>query len=141
MSKVLVAYNDSNEAKHAVKQAATLAKALSATVQVAFVVEPYVFPPDLYGSGAGQWTQNYEKWAEGVLATVKGELEGQGVKVQTTVVVGAPAAEVLQLAEQPDVDFIVLGSSSNRSAVSRAILGSVANRIVNLATKPVLIVR
>lgn len=54
--------------------------------------------------------------------------------------VGKPAQEVVQFAEEHDVDQIVVGSHG-RAGVSRALLGSVAEKIVRRAPVPVTVVR
>ena len=51
-----------------------------------------------------------------------------------------PAEELLQLADQVGAEMIVLGTHA-RSAVSRALMGSVADTIIRQATCPVVTVK
>ncbi len=64
---------------------------------------------------------------------------GDGVPVVTAVESGAPAAQIVRYAERKGIDLIVLGTHG-RSGVSRALLGSVAERVVRTAPCPVLTV-
>ena len=54
--------------------------------------------------------------------------------------VGQPAREIVDFAEEHDVDHIVIGNHG-RAGVSRVLLGSVAERVVRRAHIPVTVVR
>ena len=60
--------------------------------------------------------------------------------IELRVAVGKPAAEIVWLAGDLDVDQIFLGSHSRRG-VARIMLGSVAEKVVRLAGCPVSVVR
>jgi nucleotide-binding universal stress UspA family protein len=62
------------------------------------------------------------------------------VPCEPQVIVGEPAEEILQFAEQGDHDMIVLGSHG-RSSLKGFLLGTVHNQILHHATVPVMIVR
>ncbi|MFP8953358.1 universal stress protein [Natrialbaceae archaeon A-arb3/5] len=62
------------------------------------------------------------------------------VEFTTETVVGNPAREVVEFAEDNDVDHIVIGSHG-RAGISRVLLGSVAEKIVRRAPVPVTVVR
>ena len=53
---------------------------------------------------------------------------------------GDAAAVIIDIANKLDVDLIVLGSRGT-SAIGRYLLGSVANKVVQYAHKPVMVVR
>ena len=48
--------------------------------------------------------------------------------------------EILQFAQDENVDLIVLGGKG-KSELGRYLLGSVANKVVQYAAKPVMVVR
>jgi nucleotide-binding universal stress UspA family protein len=52
---------------------------------------------------------------------------------------GEPAAEILAVAQDLGVDMIVMGTHG-RGLISRALLGSVAQKVVRTAKQPVLVV-
>jgi nucleotide-binding universal stress UspA family protein len=62
------------------------------------------------------------------------------LNARVDVLVGKPADELLKYAAEAHVDLIVLGSRG-RNPVQRAVLGSVADRVVREAECPVLVVR
>ncbi|MFI5428588.1 universal stress protein [Aeromicrobium sp. UC242_57] len=62
-----------------------------------------------------------------------------GPKVTTQVRSGSPAAEIVKAAKAKDAGLIVLASSSSRAGA--VLMGSVAHRVLNLATCPVLVWR
>jgi nucleotide-binding universal stress UspA family protein len=63
---------------------------------------------------------------------------GIGWKIET--VLGDPAESILRMAQERDVDLIVM-SSTGKGAFTRLTLGSVADRVSRTAAVPVMIVR
>lgn len=66
--------------------------------------------------------------------------EERGVPVETRTRLGAPAKEIIEFAEDEDVDHVVMGSRG-RSGVKRLLLGSVAEVVVRHSPVPVTVVR
>jgi universal stress protein A len=64
---------------------------------------------------------------------------GSDVEVTTAIEFGSPAARIVDYARRHGVDLIVVGTHG-RTGVSRALLGSVAERVVRTAPCPVLTV-
>lgn len=62
-----------------------------------------------------------------------------GGKPEPYVIEGVPATTIIKTAEMMDVDLIVMGSHSHHK-LERLFIGSVANRVVSQASKPVLLV-
>jgi len=63
-----------------------------------------------------------------------------GGPIETAVVVGRPAREIVRYADDHDIDQIVMGSHG-RDRASRVLLGSVAETVARRAPVPVTIVR
>lgn len=63
----------------------------------------------------------------------------EGVEVRTEARDGPPASVLLDVASEVDASMIVVGSHS-RSAIGRAILGSVAMDVVARSRRPVLVI-
>lgn len=74
------------------------------------------------------------------LAEVSGRLEERGFTVRTRLEVGVPAREIARVAEEEDASLIVVGALG-RTLLGGALLGSVAERVLHLAQRPVLIER
>lgn len=80
-----------------------------------------------------------QDWAKGYLSKTAAKLKKGGLAVDTAVVTGKPAEAILDYALKNNVDLIVM-STHGRSGVARWFMGSVADRIVNAAPVPVLLV-
>jgi nucleotide-binding universal stress UspA family protein len=65
---------------------------------------------------------------------------GYASRITCHVALGDPAREVLQMAARIDADVIITGTHGRRG-LARAVLGSVAERVVRGASCPVLVVR
>jgi nucleotide-binding universal stress UspA family protein len=79
---------------------------------------------------------------EGVVAKVVADLQAAGVSTEGEIRetnYGHIARAILHAAEEHDARLVVLGSSS-RTDLPRIPLGSVASRLLHMATRPVLIV-
>lgn len=61
------------------------------------------------------------------------------VDVETLVVEGVPAVEIVRVARDRFIDMIVVGTHG-RGAFTRALLGSVADKVIRTASCPVLVV-
>lgn len=53
---------------------------------------------------------------------------------------GSPATEIVQFAEENDIDLIVIGNRG-LGAFSRTLLGSVSNKVINHSSTSVLVVK
>jgi universal stress protein A len=80
------------------------------------------------------------KWAEEALDARANDLLQQGIKASRRVQTGAPFEEIVRIAEEERADLIVMGTHG-RAGLNHLLLGSVAERVVRLATCPVLTVR
>ena len=80
------------------------------------------------------------KWAEGALQDWVAKARAEGLNARTTLRTGVPYQEVVALATDERADLIVIGTHG-RGGIDRALLGSVADRVVRLAPCPVLTVR
>lgn len=74
-------------------------------------------------------------------ALVPAYAERLGVTTHVSIIEGgAPAEAIVQASERLAVDAISLGSRGSGGAVARALLGSVAHKVVQSSHKPVLVV-
>jgi len=81
-----------------------------------------------------------EKQAQRYLGRIAKAMEAKGIKVDTEVLLGDPAEEIVIYAKHPGCDIIVM-SSHGRSGLSRWTHGSVADRVFRGSPVPVLMVR
>jgi len=78
--------------------------------------------------------------AEAVLAPIRKLLERKGVAWRCEWKVGEPAAQILAAVERSKAHMVVMGTHGY-GAIGRAVMGSVANRVLQGAQVPVLLVR
>jgi nucleotide-binding universal stress UspA family protein len=67
-------------------------------------------------------------------------LESKGAMVNIRTGVGNPADEIIRVADEINVNLIAM-STHGRSGISRWAFGSITDRVLRGATKPVLLVR
>jgi nucleotide-binding universal stress UspA family protein len=79
---------------------------------------------------------NFEAEVNGDLAN----LRSAGYDVELDVCFGDPAEEIINYADLKDVDLIAM-TTHGRTGMSRVLFGSVAQKVVHRATKPILIYR
>lgn len=77
---------------------------------------------------------------EGKQALEEVAARADDVDVETNLVEGSPAKEIVRYASANDCDIIVMGTHG-RSGVNRLLLGSVAERVVRSSEVPVLTIR
>jgi nucleotide-binding universal stress UspA family protein len=135
--KILVGYDGSDEAKRALEWAAHLYRAEPSSSVVVIGVAPALdaaprIPDAVDPSSDVPLHQRQLDEAASILADA-------GVKGETLVRVGRPAEEILDTAEERDFDLIVLGHRG-MGAARRFLMGSVSERVVRHATRPVLVV-
>ena len=139
---ILVPLDLSDYAGHALPYAAELASTYDAALHLLHVVDTQwvavsggiAFPE--YGDNL---LQRFEEDAARSLTQVAG---GLAASLQTTTVVrvGPPHVQVVQYAREQDIDLIVL-ATHGRSGLQHALIGSVAEKVVQMAPCPVLTVK
>jgi universal stress protein A len=77
------------------------------------------------------------RWADDKLAKWAEAARAEGRRVRLAVRVGIPYEEIVDLAAEEHADLVVIGTQG-RTGIPRAVLGSVAERVVRLAPCPVL---
>lgn len=78
--------------------------------------------------------------AGGYLRGIEERLKAKGFEVESHVRYGDEAEEILSYSSKIGIDLIAM-STHGRSGVKRWLLGTVAEKILRYATKPILLVR
>jgi nucleotide-binding universal stress UspA family protein len=115
------------------------------TVFLLHVLEPLGGTPPLYAQyvapAASTRTAEQERIAEDLRALIPPEATVHGISTRIEVVAGRKVSEsICQAAERLGCDIICL-ATHGRSGLSKALLGSVAQEVLQLSTRPVLLVR
>lgn len=140
MKTILVAVDGSEPSLRGVAQAVPLAKALGATLELTYVVPPVMLPPAVYAETIRAIDEANKKLADEVLAKGAAAAAAAGGTADKLVLNGAPAEALADAAKAERVWGVVIGAKGH-NALSRVLLGSVADRLMHICEKPVLIVR
>jgi len=143
MKKILVATDGSQKSKHAMEEAASLAKALDAEITVLSVSQDTQFyiGDQTFGSGHMFVIQeDIEKAVKQILKKASEFFSEKGLEVKTVLGKGYPADVICETAEDGDFDLVVMGSRGLGS-IKGFILGSVSSRVAHHCKKSVLIVK
>jgi len=142
ISRVLVPIDFSEHSKYALRYAAGLASSCKAEIVACYVVEPTIFPADFSMGQVGVPNVEDELRVRG-----KEELDNLVMKVlptrlkrRTIVRTGPPAAEIVRLAAEEEVDMIVIAAHGH-GKVEHFLFGSTTERVIRRAACPVLTVR
>jgi len=138
---LLVPVDFSDTSNLALDYAVDLAKALGGKV---VVMHAYELP--VYGFPDGALVATVEiatRIMNGAQAGLEALLEkrkDKGVEITSVLRQGVPWDEVHSVAEEVKADMIVIGTHG-RGGLARALLGSVAEKIIRTSTRPVLTIR
>ena len=94
-------------------------------------------PTDLYGLPTPEFQRIQQKVVNDIVT--KAAAAAEGVRAETKLLKGQPADAIADAAVSSNVDLVVVGSRG-RGAVTRVLLGSTSDRLINICEKPVLIV-
>ncbi|WP_395057054.1 universal stress protein [Polaromonas sp.] len=90
--------------------------------------------------GATEVAAYHAEESQKVLVTIERFLTRHKITFKTRAVVGAPTAEILRAAKREKAHMIVMGTHGH-GILGRAVMGSVAQRVVTDAEIPVLLVK
>jgi nucleotide-binding universal stress UspA family protein len=139
MKTILVAVDFSDSSEAALAYAVELAKPLGARLVVmhSYELPVYGFPDGALVASvevATRIMEGAQTGLEGMVERYKGEAQ-----LDTMVRQGVPWEEVRAVAEEVDAEMVVIGTHG-RKGIARALLGSVAEKILRTSTRPVLAV-
>lgn len=135
---ILVPTDGSGGEQQFVEEAISLAELTGATVHVVHVVDNSL-AESLSKSTRSMVNDDLKTSGETAIGSIVGAAERAGLETESTVLHGNPAEEIVEYAEENDIDAIVMGTHANKG-VSHLVLGSVTERVIRLSTVPVLAV-
>ena len=140
MKRIVVGIDGSEQGWSALERAAELARATGASLQIAHVtsaVSPLAGEEYLPTEG---WVVAQEAYAQGLLREAVTRVRDAGIEVEPVSKLGTPAEALADLAQAEEVTMAVVGHRG-RNLAARLFVGSVADRLVQISPKPVLVVR
>lgn len=139
---ILVAFDFSEHAREAVRQARDMASIYGARLQAFYVIEQEVHPANYY-----RWKDSMikglpeiEKEARAALKETLGEEGPEDLKVKVEIGEGKAHQEISNFAHAHKVDLVVMGSHG-LSGMERMLLGSTTERLVRISSCPVLTIK
>ena len=135
MKKILVGFDGSEGSEQALNRAMMLLDEYGELILLAVVPSP----ADKSFVDAGAY-DNLRMKAENLIDQEILDLGDQVFSIKGMVEQGDAAAKIIDVANRLNVDLIVLGSRG-QSELGQYLIGSVANKVVQYAAKPVMVVR
>ena len=137
--RIMVATDGSKPARKAIETGIDIAKLSGAKIYAIYVVVPTTHSARDFGweKAAMEHFRNEGKRATGF---VEETAKVAGIEVESVLLEGHPADEIVKFAEQNDIEMIVMGTLG-KTGLDRFLLGSVAENVVRHSKIPVLVVR
>lgn len=135
MKKVLVGFDGSEGSEQALNRAMMLLDEYGELFILAVIPSPSdkaFVVDDVY--------KNLKLKAKNLVDDVIADIGVHEFEIKGIIEEGDPAAIIIDVSNRLDVDLIVLGSKG-QSALGQYLIGSVANKVVQYAAKPVMVVR
>lgn len=135
MKKILVGFDGSEGSEQALNRAIMMMEEYGELIILAVVPskEKQIFvESNIY--------EKLKKKAENLISDVIEDIGQHDFKIKGIVEEGDPSNIIIEVANRMNVDLIVLGGKG-QSELGRYLIGSVANKVVQYAAKPVMVVR
>jgi nucleotide-binding universal stress UspA family protein len=132
---IVLGLDGSDASETAIQVAVELAKRDGAKLVIAHVEQ------DLIGKGGGPILATEDEIQAEIRQRAK-ELSAEGIDTSVkirNVMLGGPAHPIEEIADEENADLIVVGTRGH-SAVAGLLLGSVTQRLLHIAHRPVLVV-
>lgn len=142
--RILVPIDFSETSGRALDLAIELGGPLRAELVLLHVIEPLQLAsaPELYAPAPGPMMEvlsEQERLAHEELSKIAKRIRGKRMGVHALVVTGTPYDRIVEAADHLRVDLVVMGTQG-RTGLTHLLVGSVAEKVVRLATCPVLTV-
>ncbi len=135
--RILVPLDGSETAEVVLPSAAELAGRLGSQIILIYVSDAAAAS---YDRMAELYLQTIANATKRAAAKYIKEVGGKSVKIKSEILAGHPAQEILDYADKADAGLIAM-STHGRSGISRWALGSVADKVLRMTRRPVLLVR
>lgn len=140
--RILVPLDGSNLSEQILPYARLLAKGLECPIELIRVMEPV--PTSLDDSAHGVYphrvAESLKSHVEDYLESKASPLKEEGLQISLAVHEGSPAELIIDESEK-DPDTLIVMSTHGRSGITRWVMGSVANKVLQGTHSPLLMVR
>ena len=136
----LVGIDGSPESNAATRKAMELAKAMDARLVLAHVSHGDERAAATYAVAVSTGDMIEQDYAPALLSQAERDCRAAGVEAGTSSGQGPIAETLAEMADRERAEMVIVGHRG-RSGIACAVLGSVANRLLQIAHCPVLVVR
>ncbi len=136
LKRILIAIDDSPSSDSSIEEGLALAADDGGSVVFAHVVS---IVGEQFVPGGDKPDRVPDRAQTAVLVAAAAKAEAAGVPCTTELLVGYPPAQIALLAEDLDVDLVVVGSR-HLTGVKRFLLGSTSRALIGETTRPLLVV-
>jgi len=140
IKKILIPTDGSDYSMRAAQYGISIAKMVGAQVVVIFVVDEIVLDQISKITERETVERELKEDGKGYIEYVASLAEKERVASSTMIEKGRPFERIVHLAKDLNVDLIVMGTYGRRGA-ERILIGSVAQRVIEYATCPVLVIK
>ena len=140
IKKILVPTDGSDSAMRAADFAIKIAKHFQSEIIAIYVIDRIILEEISKIYERHELEEEIKRKAERCLNYIVRSAERKGLKATSILVEGQPHDQIVRHAESLGVDLIVMGSKGRRGA-NRILIGSVAERVIEYAPCPVLVIR
>jgi nucleotide-binding universal stress UspA family protein len=137
-SRILIATDGSEKNRAALEEGIKVGRRCGAILYAVYVIDTGTFSTMSGDIPLGDTYRVFQAEAGQAFARVR-TLAGD-VKVETAILEGRPATEIVKFARKKKIDLIVIGTQGKRG-LERLLLGSVAEEIIRSAPCKVLVVK
>ena len=138
--RILIPTDGSDYSVHAAEYGVSVAKMLGAEITFVYVIDTIVIEQEARVTEREAIERELKGDGERYLRYVVGVAQNEGVKASSFLAKGRPYEQIVHLAKGMKIDLIVMGTYGRRGA-ERLLIGSVAERVIEYASCPVLVVR
>ena len=136
MGEIVVGYDGSSCGSAALEEALHLAAELGDHVTAVFGYAP----PGIWGGEISDHAQAIEELGEKVTADARRRAAAQGAEIDIELLPKRSVEALVEAAEERDARMIVVGSGGD-GALKEIILGSTPHKLLQVSSRPVLVVR
>lgn len=138
--KIVVATDGSKYSQKAVYSGINLAKLSGAAVYALNVLDASSVISQNWTAGKKSIYEVLKKEGQKATSKIKEYGEASGIEVKEILLEGNPGEQIINFAENNDIDLIVMGTLG-KTGLDRFLVGSVAEKVVRNSKVPVLVVR
>lgn len=140
VKKILIPTDGSDYSVRAAEYGLSLANLLGAEVMVVYVIDTVVLDQAVKVTQREEVERELKQDGQRYVDYILGLAEKAGVKASSFLARGRPVEQIVHIAKNFGINLIVMGTYGRRGA-ERILIGSVAERVIEYSSCPVLVVK